>query len=71
MFIHHQKGFWCFTTSHESSRVYTPRFMPCLLCFLQLSVTHLDDWSRFARTLMEIRANRADGEEEGLMELAS
>ncbi|XP_056275648.1 cytoplasmic dynein 1 intermediate chain 1 isoform X2 [Pseudoliparis swirei] len=37
----------------------------------ELSVTHLDDWSRFARTLMEIRANRADGEEEGLMELAS
>ncbi|XP_068432408.1 cytoplasmic dynein 1 intermediate chain 1 isoform X2 [Clinocottus analis] len=37
----------------------------------ELSVTHTDDWSRFARTLMEIRANRADGEEEALMELAS
>ncbi|XP_035537856.1 cytoplasmic dynein 1 intermediate chain 1 [Morone saxatilis] len=36
-----------------------------------LSVTHTDDWGRFARTLMEIRANRADGEEEGPMELAS
>ncbi|KAK9526986.1 hypothetical protein VZT92_015652 [Zoarces viviparus] len=37
----------------------------------ELSVTHTDDWARFARTLMEIRANRADGEEEGSMELAS
>ncbi|XP_029298920.1 dynein cytoplasmic 1 intermediate chain 1a isoform X6 [Cottoperca gobio] len=37
----------------------------------ELSVTHTDDWSRFARTLMEIRANRADGEEEGPMELPS
>ncbi|XP_060949218.1 cytoplasmic dynein 1 intermediate chain 1 isoform X5 [Limanda limanda] len=37
----------------------------------QLSVAHPDDWGRFARTLMEIRANRADGEEEGPMELAS
>uniref|UniRef100_A0A8D3CUK9 Dynein cytoplasmic 1 intermediate chain 1 n=1 Tax=Scophthalmus maximus TaxID=52904 RepID=A0A8D3CUK9_SCOMX len=37
----------------------------------ELSVAHADDWSRFARTLMEIRANRADGEEEGPMELAS
>ncbi|XP_051245524.1 cytoplasmic dynein 1 intermediate chain 1 isoform X4 [Dicentrarchus labrax] len=37
----------------------------------ELSVTHTDDWGRFARTLMEIRANRADGEEEGPMELAS
>ncbi|KAK5883802.1 hypothetical protein CesoFtcFv8_020092 [Champsocephalus esox] len=37
----------------------------------ELSVTHTDDWSRFARTLMEIRANRADGEEEGPMELDS
>ncbi|KAG7245053.1 hypothetical protein INR49_023619 [Caranx melampygus] len=36
-----------------------------------LSVAHTDDWARFARTLMEIRANRADGEEEGPMELAS
>ncbi|XP_075900256.1 dynein cytoplasmic 1 intermediate chain 1a isoform X4 [Nelusetta ayraudi] len=37
----------------------------------ELSVTHTDDWSRFTRTLVEIRANRADGEEEGPMELAS
>uniref|UniRef100_A0A8C5HZD3 Dynein cytoplasmic 1 intermediate chain 1 n=1 Tax=Gouania willdenowi TaxID=441366 RepID=A0A8C5HZD3_GOUWI len=37
----------------------------------ELSVTHTDDWTRFARTLVEIRANRADGEEEGPMELAS
>ncbi|XP_028452798.1 dynein cytoplasmic 1 intermediate chain 1a isoform X10 [Perca flavescens] len=37
----------------------------------ELSVTHTDDWARFARTLMEIRANRADGEDEGPMELAS
>uniref|UniRef100_A0A8C1TIN6 Dynein, cytoplasmic 1, intermediate chain 1 n=1 Tax=Cyprinus carpio TaxID=7962 RepID=A0A8C1TIN6_CYPCA len=27
------------------------------------------DWSKFARTLMEIRANRGDGEEEGALEL--
>ncbi|XP_061838492.1 cytoplasmic dynein 1 intermediate chain 1 isoform X2 [Nerophis lumbriciformis] len=37
----------------------------------ELAVAHSDDWTRFARTLMEIRANRADGEEEGPMELAS
>ncbi|XP_028284589.1 dynein cytoplasmic 1 intermediate chain 1a isoform X7 [Parambassis ranga] len=37
----------------------------------ELSMAHTDDWARFARTLMEIRANRADGEEEGPMELAS
>ncbi|XP_078146431.1 dynein cytoplasmic 1 intermediate chain 1a isoform X3 [Centroberyx gerrardi] len=37
----------------------------------ELSVAHTDDWARFARTLMEIRANRADGEEEGPVELAS
>uniref|UniRef100_A0A3Q3XJ38 Uncharacterized protein n=1 Tax=Mola mola TaxID=94237 RepID=A0A3Q3XJ38_MOLML len=37
----------------------------------ELSVAHTDDWGRFARTLMEIRANRADGEEDGPMELAS
>ncbi|XP_036947693.1 cytoplasmic dynein 1 intermediate chain 1 isoform X10 [Acanthopagrus latus] len=37
----------------------------------ELSMAHTDDWGRFARTLMEIRANRADGEEEGPMELAS
>ncbi|XP_070702249.1 cytoplasmic dynein 1 intermediate chain 1 isoform X3 [Pempheris klunzingeri] len=37
----------------------------------ELSVAHTDDWARFTRTLLEIRANRADGEEEGPMELAS
>ncbi|XP_037549084.1 cytoplasmic dynein 1 intermediate chain 1 [Nematolebias whitei] len=37
----------------------------------ELSVAHPDDWARFARTLMEIRANRADGEEEGAVELTS
>ncbi|XP_061669402.1 cytoplasmic dynein 1 intermediate chain 1 isoform X5 [Syngnathoides biaculeatus] len=37
----------------------------------EMSVAHNDEWTRFARTLMEIRANRADGEEEGPVELAS
>uniref|UniRef100_H3DK69 Dynein cytoplasmic 1 intermediate chain 1 n=2 Tax=Tetraodon nigroviridis TaxID=99883 RepID=H3DK69_TETNG len=37
----------------------------------ELLATHADDWGRFARTLMEIRANQADEEEEGPMELAS
>ncbi|XP_056154786.1 cytoplasmic dynein 1 intermediate chain 1 isoform X1 [Lampris incognitus] len=37
----------------------------------ELSVPHSDDWGRFARTLMEFRANRPDGEEEGPVELAS
>uniref|UniRef100_A0A3B4DFR2 Cytoplasmic dynein 1 intermediate chain 1 n=1 Tax=Pygocentrus nattereri TaxID=42514 RepID=A0A3B4DFR2_PYGNA len=31
----------------------------------ELAATHSEDWARFARTLVEIRANRADGEEEG------
>uniref|UniRef100_A0A672SC83 Zinc finger and AT-hook domain containing n=1 Tax=Sinocyclocheilus grahami TaxID=75366 RepID=A0A672SC83_SINGR len=35
----------------------------------QLAVPHTDDWSKFAHTLMEIRANRGDGEEEGALEL--
>lgn len=35
----------------------------------QLAVPHSEDWARFARTLMEIKANRADGEEEGPVEL--
>uniref|UniRef100_A0A9R1SKK9 Dynein cytoplasmic 1 intermediate chain 1b n=2 Tax=Cyprinus carpio TaxID=7962 RepID=A0A9R1SKK9_CYPCA len=35
----------------------------------ELAVSHTDDWSKFARTLMEIRANRGDGEEEGALEL--
>uniref|UniRef100_A0A8C4SN29 Dynein cytoplasmic 1 intermediate chain 1b n=1 Tax=Erpetoichthys calabaricus TaxID=27687 RepID=A0A8C4SN29_ERPCA len=37
----------------------------------ELAVPHTDDWTRFARTLVEIRANRADTEEEGPVELAS
>nr|XP_005158176.1 cytoplasmic dynein 1 intermediate chain 1 isoform X3 [Danio rerio] len=35
----------------------------------QLAVPHTDDWSKFGRTLMEIQANRGDGEEEGALEL--
>ncbi|XP_059423843.1 cytoplasmic dynein 1 intermediate chain 1-like isoform X2 [Carassius carassius] len=35
----------------------------------ELAVSHTDDWSKFARTLMEIRANQGDGEEEGALEL--
>ncbi|XP_016142423.1 cytoplasmic dynein 1 intermediate chain 1-like [Sinocyclocheilus grahami] len=35
----------------------------------ELAVPHTDDWSKFARTLLEIRANRGDGEEEGALEL--
>lgn len=49
---------WCFHIYHYAVS-------------LQLSMAHSDDWTRFGRTLMEIRANRADGEEEGPMELAS
>ncbi|XP_042187861.1 cytoplasmic dynein 1 intermediate chain 1 isoform X2 [Callorhinchus milii] len=30
----------------------------------QLAMPHSDEWARFARTLVEIRANRADAEEE-------
>ncbi|XP_015213399.2 cytoplasmic dynein 1 intermediate chain 1 isoform X6 [Lepisosteus oculatus] len=37
----------------------------------ELAVPHAEDWTRFARTLVEIRANRADGEEEGPVELAA
>ncbi|XP_058234223.1 cytoplasmic dynein 1 intermediate chain 1 isoform X1 [Hemibagrus wyckioides] len=37
----------------------------------ELASAHSEDWTRFARTLVEIRANRADGEEEGPVELAS
>ncbi|XP_051573813.1 cytoplasmic dynein 1 intermediate chain 1 isoform X4 [Myxocyprinus asiaticus] len=35
----------------------------------ELAVPHTEDWSKFAHTLMEIRANRGDGQEEGAMEL--
>ncbi|XP_029590510.1 cytoplasmic dynein 1 intermediate chain 1 [Salmo trutta] len=35
----------------------------------ELAVPHSEDWARFAHTLMEIKANRADGEEEGPVEL--
>ncbi|XP_073788025.1 cytoplasmic dynein 1 intermediate chain 1 isoform X2 [Danio rerio] len=37
----------------------------------ELAVPHADDWTRFGRTLMEIRANRGDGEEEGPVELST
>lgn len=37
----------------------------------ELSVAHSEDWARFARTLAEINANRADREEEGPVELVS
>uniref|UniRef100_A0A674CFF4 Dynein cytoplasmic 1 intermediate chain 1b n=1 Tax=Salmo trutta TaxID=8032 RepID=A0A674CFF4_SALTR len=37
----------------------------------ELAVPHPEDWSHFARTLVEIRANRGDGEEEGAVELAA
>lgn len=37
----------------------------------ELSVAHSDDWARFARTLVEIRASHGDGEEEGPMELSA
>ncbi|XP_067111472.1 cytoplasmic dynein 1 intermediate chain 1 [Osmerus mordax] len=37
----------------------------------ELAVPHSEDWARFARTLAEIHANRADGEEEGPGELAA
>ncbi|XP_042166089.1 cytoplasmic dynein 1 intermediate chain 1 isoform X7 [Oncorhynchus tshawytscha] len=35
----------------------------------ELAVPHSEDWAHFACTLMEIKANRADGEEEGPVEL--
>ena len=38
---------------------------------LQLAVPHNDEWTRFARTLVEIRANRADSEEESTVELSA
>lgn len=41
------------------------------LIALQLAVPHNDEWTRFARTLVEIRANRADSEEEGTVELSA
>lgn len=44
--------------------------IPCWF-LLQLAVPHNDEWTRFARTLVEIRANRADSEEEGAVELAA
>ncbi|XP_050992144.1 cytoplasmic dynein 1 intermediate chain 1 isoform X2 [Labeo rohita] len=37
----------------------------------ELAVPHSEDWARFGRTLMEIRANHGDGEEEGPVELAT
>ncbi|KAM4688375.1 cytoplasmic dynein 1 intermediate chain 1 isoform 2-T3 [Discoglossus pictus] len=32
----------------------------------EFAIPHSDEWSRFARTLVEIRANRGDGEEEAV-----
>ncbi|XP_036902342.1 cytoplasmic dynein 1 intermediate chain 1 isoform X7 [Sturnira hondurensis] len=37
----------------------------------ELAVPHNDEWTRFARTLVEIRANRADSEEESTVELSA
>lgn len=37
----------------------------------EIAVPHNDEWSRFARTLAEIRANRADGEEDGVVQLSA
>uniref|UniRef100_A0A8C1EN35 Dynein cytoplasmic 1 intermediate chain 1 n=1 Tax=Cyprinus carpio carpio TaxID=630221 RepID=A0A8C1EN35_CYPCA len=37
----------------------------------ELAVPHSEDWAHFGRTLMEIRANHGDGEEEGPVELAT
>ncbi|KAI2652840.1 Cytoplasmic dynein 1 intermediate chain 1 [Labeo rohita] len=42
-----------------------------LLTAAELAVPHSEDWARFGRTLMEIRANHGDGEEEGPVELAT
>lgn len=41
------------------------------MCSQQLAVPHPEDWNRFARTLVEIRANQGDGEEEGAVEMAA
>ncbi|KAA0703270.1 Cytoplasmic dynein 1 intermediate chain 1 [Triplophysa tibetana] len=37
----------------------------------QLAAPHTEDWNKFAHTLMEIRANRGDGEEEHSIELTA
>ncbi|XP_016312143.1 cytoplasmic dynein 1 intermediate chain 1 isoform X1 [Sinocyclocheilus anshuiensis] len=37
----------------------------------ELAVPHSEDWAHFGHTLMEIRANHGDGEEEGPVELAT
>lgn len=37
----------------------------------QLAVPHSDEWACFARTLVEIRANRADAEEGSVVELSA
>ncbi|KAA0710403.1 Cytoplasmic dynein 1 intermediate chain 1 [Triplophysa tibetana] len=37
----------------------------------EMAVPHSEDWSHFARTLVEIRANHGDGEEEGTGELST
>lgn len=46
-------------------------FDAVLICCLQMAVPHSEDWARFARTLVEIRANHGDGEEEGPGELST
>ncbi|XP_030637295.1 cytoplasmic dynein 1 intermediate chain 1 isoform X2 [Chanos chanos] len=37
----------------------------------ELAVPHAEDWTKFARTLVEIRANQGDREAEGSLELAA
>ncbi|XP_078519848.1 cytoplasmic dynein 1 intermediate chain 1 isoform X1 [Lissotriton helveticus] len=37
----------------------------------EIAVPHNDEWSRFARTLAEIQANRSDGEEDGAVQLSA
>lgn len=62
----------CILCSHlEQNQPCVHSVLNAMYLYFQLSVAYTDDWTRFARTLMEIRANRADGEEEGPMELAS
>lgn len=51
--------------------VFDAGFFKTLICCLQMAVPHSEDWARFARTLVEIRANHGDGEEEGPGELST
>ncbi|KAL2080272.1 hypothetical protein ACEWY4_024065 [Coilia grayii] len=43
----------------------------CIYDVGELATPHSEDWARFARTLVEIRANQADAEEEGQAEILS